>query len=106
MSLGLPNADERSPGVGCGEMDGPGVCQAEPLRGIRDKHGLQGRLTEKGKLGSGGDGGGDPRGGGCRRVIALKAGASRRGMGRPATAIACLGFGGPGSVHRTQTASQ
>ncbi len=75
------------------------MAQAEPLRGIRDKHGLQSRLTEKGKLGSGEESGGGRSGGVCGRFITLKAGASRRGMSRPAAAIAHRGLDGAISVH-------
>lgn len=82
------------------------MAQAEPLKRIRDQHGLQSRLTEKGKLGSGQDSGGGRRGGVCGRFITLKAGASRRGMGRPAAAIARLGFDGAAGVHCAQAAIQ
>ena len=105
-SLGLPNADERSPGVGCGEMESPGMAHTEPLKRIRDQHGLQSRLTEKGKLGSGEESGGGRSGGVCGRFITLKAGASRRGMGRPAAAIARPGLDGANSIHCAQTVFQ
>lgn len=83
------------------------MAQAEPLLRIRDQHGLQSRLTEKKrKLGSGGDSGGGRSGGVCRRFITLKAEASRRGMARPAAAIARPGFDGAAGVHCAQTAFQ
>lgn len=82
------------------------MSQAVSLRRLGDQHGGQSGQAEKGNLGSGGDSGGGRRGGVCRGVIAFNAGASRRGMGRPAAAIARLGPDRPDRVHRAQTVSQ